>query len=98
MNKKEWNREKNIKALLEHPGWKEYDAKVVEKIEYHEEQIRLICSKGVRVEELNDLNDHLAAKNIFTQILNIKQELLEDIENSSESADVKETQVVSMEN
>lgn len=96
MDKKEWQKLKNIKSLLEHKGWKEYEAKIQEKIEYHQTQIDLICAKTVRADELESLNDQLTRRNMLQQILNIKQELIEDIENSSESTDVNETQLASI--
>lgn len=87
----EYQRIARVKSFFEHPGFQEYEAEIKGFLNFHSAQVERICSSQVKQENLEQLNFHIAQKDCFLRILDIKERMLADVGvESPEEEGVKE--------
>jgi len=79
---KEFQKSLKITGLFEHPGWEDFEEKLLDLLGSYEYKIQDLTSKQVKEEKREELNYLIAIRNALREVLLLKEELLEDVNKS----------------
>lgn len=80
----EWQNVKAIKTLFDSRGWKIFEGHINDLIGFEKCYIENTLKNAVKPENINDLNFHLAKKQVLDQILMLKETLIDEISPTEE--------------
>jgi hypothetical protein len=75
----EWQNVQALKSMFDSSGWKTFEEHVLDLISFEDCYLEAVQKNAIRPEHLHDFNFHLAKRQVYKQILLLKDTLIDEI-------------------
>lgn len=80
-----WQESAAIKSLFDSQGWKMFEEKINDLLEFEKTYITKLSKNCIKPDSLHDLNFHLAKQQVLQEVLGMKEALADEFSPTQEA-------------